>query len=527
MPFQPESPVYDAGVFQLEVTTPVQGGVGGASNSPLLSLSNRTAYLKQHVDTLETLTAGQAPLNSPAFTGTPTAPDVALGDRSGKIANTKFVQDTINSVTAKDVSGGSNVTLTAAEAGAGVLKLTGAITANIAVIVPNTARKWVVSNQTTGAFTLTVKTAAGAGVVVTQGRDTQVWCDATDVRDAKTDFASPAMTGNPTAPTATSGDNDTSVATTGFVFNATDGLAGVSVAGGSDVNVTAAQAGCAIINLTGALTANINLIMPNQSGQWVIANNSTGAFNITCKTAAGTGVVLPTAAVVIYGDGTSIYAASAAGQTSLKQQTFSHAGGTLPVGTTSLAITGGYTPGNVLVEKNGAWLEPADFTATDGVNVVLAAASIAGDQVNVYCFSSFQVANAVQKSGDTMSGALALFTGSTAPTPSAGDRTTKLATTAMFDSEFVKSIVANGYQKLPSGLIIQWGSGTAGQNGGNVLNNFPIAFPNAALAVVPVHIGTDATVNVVVDVTLSTTQFGMRSNWASSTVAAHWIAIGW
>lgn len=32
-----------------------------------------------------------APLASPAFTGTPTAPDVTAGDNTGKIANTKFV----------------------------------------------------------------------------------------------------------------------------------------------------------------------------------------------------------------------------------------------------------------------------------------------------------------------------------------------------------------------------------------------------------------------------------------------------
>lgn len=34
---------------------------------------------------------------------------------------------------------------------------------------------------------------------------------------SKADLASPALTGNPTAPTATAGDNDTSIATTAFV----------------------------------------------------------------------------------------------------------------------------------------------------------------------------------------------------------------------------------------------------------------------------------------------------------------------
>ncbi|KWE94978.1 gp53-like domain-containing protein [Burkholderia ubonensis] len=43
---------------------------------------------------------------------------------------------------------------------------------------------------------------------------------------------------------------------------------------------------------------------------------------------------------------------------------------------------------------------------------------------------------------------------------------------------FANSLTSNGYQKLPSGLIIQWGLGaTSGQTG---TVTFPIAFPNTA-----------------------------------------------
>lgn len=45
---------------------------------------------------------------------------------------------------------------------------------------------------------------------------------------AKADLASPAFTGNPTAPTPTAGDNDTSIATTAFVTTAIAGKAGTS-----------------------------------------------------------------------------------------------------------------------------------------------------------------------------------------------------------------------------------------------------------------------------------------------------------
>jgi hypothetical protein len=44
--------------------------------------------------------------------------------------------------------------------------------------------------------------------------------------DAKAPLASPAFTGNPTAPTPTAGDNDTSIATTGFVTTAVAAVTG-------------------------------------------------------------------------------------------------------------------------------------------------------------------------------------------------------------------------------------------------------------------------------------------------------------
>jgi hypothetical protein len=47
---------------------------------------------------------------------------------------------------------------------------------------------------------------------------------------------------------------------------------------------------------------------------------------------------------------------------------------------------------------------------------------------------------------------------------------------------FASSIVSSGYQKLPSGLITQWGSVLAGANS-NTPATFPIAFPNACLII--------------------------------------------
>ena len=75
------------------------------------------------------------------------------------------------------------------------------------------------------------------------------------------------------------------------------------------------------------------------------------------------------------------------------------------------------------------------------------------------------------------------FTGTpTAPTPSIGTRSTAIATMQNFADEFGSSLAANGYQKLPSGLIIQWGNVYISVNG--TAFTFGIAFPTLCASLV-------------------------------------------
>ena len=67
--------------------------------------------------------------------------------------------------------------------------------------------------------------------------------------------------------------------------------------------------------------------------------------------------------------------------------------------------------------------------------------------------------------------------------PTAGDRTLALATMKMFADEFTNLKSANGWQKLPSGLIIQWVAAKVTHNELGQRISLPIAFPNAALNV--------------------------------------------
>jgi hypothetical protein len=69
-----------------------------------------------------------------------------------------------------------------------VLALTGILTGNRNLILPEAAgREWLIVNGTTGAYSVTVKTAAGAGVVVTQGYWARVYADGTDLQRGSLD----------------------------------------------------------------------------------------------------------------------------------------------------------------------------------------------------------------------------------------------------------------------------------------------------------------------------------------------------
>lgn len=81
----------------------------------------------------------------------------------------------------KSVAGGANVTLTAVEQRCSILELTGVLTGSINVIVDETVWGWTILNNTSGAFTLTVKTSGGTGITVPQGKRAQLHCDGTNV----------------------------------------------------------------------------------------------------------------------------------------------------------------------------------------------------------------------------------------------------------------------------------------------------------------------------------------------------------
>ena len=97
--------------------------------------------------------------------------------------------------------------------------------------------------------------------------------------------------------------------------------------------------------------------------------------------------------------------ASSTGSTSLVVHKFTASGSETSVSASSFSPTLTYTPANIIVFLNGVRLDATDYTATNGNDITGLSALTASDEVVVYAFKSFEVADAVSaSSGGTFSG---------------------------------------------------------------------------------------------------------------------------
>lgn len=105
---------------------------------------------------------------------------------------------------------------------------------------------------------------------------------------------------NGTSPESPTGAN------TGWVPINNYGVTQITMTSGSIV-MSSLQAAKDRIIISGALTANVNLIFPAWIKSWVVHNNCTGNFTITCRTASGSGVVvIPGLVSRLFCDGVNI-----------------------------------------------------------------------------------------------------------------------------------------------------------------------------------------------------------------------------
>lgn len=100
------------------------------------------------------------------------------------------------------------------------------------------------------------------------------------------------------------------------------------------------------------------------------------------------------------------------------------------------------------------------------------------------------------------------------------------------DADATKSFAAAGYQRLPSGLIFQWGTVPGGV--GDTAHAFPIAFPTACLGVVASteYIASGTTLVSESVASITTTGFSLYKRYFAGSVGMHtepvrWLACGY
>jgi hypothetical protein len=131
-----------------------------------------------------------------------------------------------------DVSGSGDFVLVGVNLNRVSYRFIGVLTGNRNIIVPNTVQQYWVDNETTGAFGLTVKTAAGTGTSVNQGARNILYCDGTNVVAAVTFNSTGFADGSAAAPSIAFASHPT----TGFY------LAGADVLGFTTAGVERGQA---------------------------------------------------------------------------------------------------------------------------------------------------------------------------------------------------------------------------------------------------------------------------------------------
>ena len=275
----------------------------------------------------------------------------------------------VTNLNATAVSG--NVTLTSAQYRPIQIVVSGTLTANVRYLIPSSVGgQWTITNSTTGAFTLSVASAAGGSNITLPSGTTIVSCDgtATGMRLSLTSTAVTSFSAGTTGLTP-------STATQGAVT-----LAGtLAVAnGGTGITTTPANGAIPIGNGTNYTAATLT------AGTGVTITNGAGSITISSATSGGT-----VTSVAVSGGSTGL---TTSGGPITTSGTITLAG-TLGVGFGGTGIT--TTPANGAIPiGNGTNYTAATLTAGTGISItngagsVTLASSVTGALKNVQVFTS-------------------------------------------------------------------------------------------------------------------------------------------
>lgn len=325
----------------------------------------------------------------------------------------------------------------------------------------------------------------------------------------------------------------------GWVPDFTNGVTAVTMTS-ANVTLTALQYGKPVIVISGPLTSNLNLIFPALAGEWTVINNTTGPYTITCKTASGTGVVVNSAQLVV-GDGTNIYSA-VNDAISLLGENVASAGGTADALTATFApaprVWSSGVPFFVRAASANATATPTITfnsgvltakTIVKGANGALAVGDIAG--AGHWLLLQY---DATLDKVVLLNPSIAGVSFASNAESQAYASTTKAISPATLYAALQganQSLAASGYQKLPGGLILQWGViSVAAESTATV--TFPIAFPTlviGGLATIKANAAQTGVVSSAYFQQSSLTQAVIvKDDYGSSgTHNVFWVAIGY
>jgi hypothetical protein len=257
----------------------------------------------------------------------------------------------------------------------------------------------------------------------------------------------------------------------------------------ANVTLTPAQWSKQIIIATGTLTGNVQLLFPAFLQKWQVINNTTGAFTLTAKTVAGTGsTIVQGGSESYYGDGTNLVGSTGntppqfdnstkLATTAFLQRALGNYQTSTPIGT-ALSLTALDAGKNFTINVGGSVSMPL------GSSVVAGSSILFGSTINGATISrqGSDVFNLLSGSTQTV---ITLNAGDTIALTWNGTQWAAFGGSAQLGNAaaFAFTLTANGYQKLPSGVIIQRGT-FAAIAGGDTAVTFPIAFPNGVRQIV-------------------------------------------